>query len=93
MQRENRKITKKIPYQEKHRECGNFAKTQGILFAQVVNSLILKVKNIVILVAINSMFFLEARYICQVSFVYVLVTNHVNWHREHFLYDRENTGN
>ena len=29
----------------KHREFGNFAKTQGIWFAQVVNSLILKVKD------------------------------------------------
>ena len=28
------------------REFGNFAKTQGIWFAQVVNSLILKVKDI-----------------------------------------------
>ena len=30
----------------KHREFGNFAKTQGIWFCQVVNSLILKVKDI-----------------------------------------------
>ena len=30
----------------KHREFGNFAKTQGIWFTQVVNSLILKVKDI-----------------------------------------------
>ena len=30
------------------REFGNFAKTQGILFAQVVNSLIIKVKDIAI---------------------------------------------
>ena len=32
--------------QGKHREFGNFAKTQGILFGQVVNFLILKVKDI-----------------------------------------------
>ena len=32
----------------KHMEFGNFAKTQGILCAQVVNSLILKVKNILV---------------------------------------------
>ena len=31
---------------EVHRQLGNFAKTQGIWFAQVVNSLILKVKDI-----------------------------------------------
>ena len=31
--------------------------------------------------------------VCQVSFVYAIVTNHVNWHREHLRSDRENTGN
>ena len=40
------KWPKKIPYQGKHRGFGNFAKTQGIWFAQVVNSLTLKVKDI-----------------------------------------------
>ena len=35
-----------IPCQGKHREFGNFAKTQGIWFAQVVNSLILKIQDI-----------------------------------------------
>ena len=55
-------MAKSIPYQGKHREFGNFAKTKGIWFAQV-------------------------------SFVYVIVTNHVNWHREKLLSDRENTGN
>ena len=33
------KLPKKNPCQGKHREFGNFAKTQGIWFAQVVNSL------------------------------------------------------
>ena len=37
--------------QGKHREFGNFAKTQGIWFALVVNSLILKVKVILIFAA------------------------------------------
>ena len=41
--RENRENGQKNPCQGKHREFGNFAKTQGISFAQVVNSLILKV--------------------------------------------------
>ena len=36
------KMAKKIPCQGKHREFGNFAKTQGILLAQVVNFLILQ---------------------------------------------------
>ena len=62
-------MDKKNPCQGKHREFGNFAKTQGILFAQVVNSLILKVKDTAIFAA-------------KVSFVYVIVTNDVNWHRE-----------
>ena len=35
----------------KHSEFGNFAKTQGLLFAQVVNSLMPKVKNIAIFAA------------------------------------------
>ena len=41
---------------KKHREFGNFAKTQGIWCAQVVNSLILKVKDISILAAKISKF-------------------------------------
>ena len=40
------KMDQQIPYQGKHREFGNFAKTQGIWFAQVVNSHILEVKDI-----------------------------------------------
>ena len=40
------KWRKKNRCQGKHQECGNFAKTQGIWFAQVANSLILKVKDI-----------------------------------------------
>ena len=37
--------------QGKHKEFENVAKTQGIWFAQVVNSLIVKVKDIAIFVA------------------------------------------
>ena len=50
----------KNPCQGKHREFGNFAKTQGILFAQVVNSLILKVKDILVFAANISRFFFQA---------------------------------
>ena len=39
------KWPKRFPVRE-NREFGNFAKTQGIWFAQVINSLILKVKYI-----------------------------------------------
>ena len=49
LHRENGKFIFKM--KGKHREFGNFAKTQGILFAQVVNSLILKVKAIAIFAA------------------------------------------
>ena len=42
-------MVKKIPVRGKNCEFGNFAKTHGILFAQVVNSLILKVKDIAII--------------------------------------------
>ena len=68
--RENRENdTKNIPCQGKHREFGIFAKaqekhrkfgkTQGILLGQVVNSLILKVKDIAIFAAKISIFFLK----------------------------------
>ena len=51
------KMARNIPCQGKHREFGNFAKTQGILFAQVVNSLMPKVKDIAIFAAKISIFF------------------------------------
>ena len=35
----------------------------------------------------------KAGQVCKVSFVYVIVTNHVRWHRENMRSDRENTGN
>ena len=35
-------------------------------------------------------FLLEARYVCQVSFVFGIVTNHVNRHRENLQLDKEN---
>ena len=37
--------------------------------------------------------FWEAGYGYQISFVHVIVTNHVNWHRDNLRSDRENTGN
>ena len=76
--------------QGKHREFGNFATTQGICFAQLVNSLILKVTNIAIFAAKNSPTNFEAGYVFQVSVVYVKVTNHVNWHRENLQSDGKN---
>ena len=35
----------------------------------------------------------EPGYFCQVSSVYLILTNYVNWHREILRTDRENTGN
>ena len=46
------KRPKKSLSEKKYREFGNVAKTKGIWFAQVVNSLILNVKDIFIFVAI-----------------------------------------
>ena len=61
------KWPKKFPVKEntgnleilsKHREkTGNFVKTQGILFAQVVYGLILKIKDFSIFAAKKSIFF------------------------------------
>ena len=52
------KMAQKNPCQGKHREfCLNTGKTQGILLAQVVNVLILKVKDIAIVAEKQSMFF------------------------------------
>ena len=55
-----------------------------------------KLKDIVIFAANISNLFLEAGYVCQVSFVYVIVTTYVNWHRDNLWWDRDknkNTGN
>ena len=52
------KMAKANPCQGKHREFGDFSKTQGFFFVQVVNSLILKIKNIVIFAA-NKFFFIS----------------------------------
>ena len=49
-------MAEKIACQGKHREFGNFAKTQGIWYAQVVISLILKVKDVLIFAAKISIF-------------------------------------
>ena len=64
-------MAKKNPCQGKHREFGNFAKTQGIRFAQVVNYLILKLKDILKFAAKISKICFEAGYVYQVSFVYI----------------------
>ena len=63
--------------------CRNTVKTQGISFAHVVNSLILKVKDNAIFAMKISIFF---------RFVYVIVMNYVNWHRENLPLDRETQG-
>ena len=67
-------------------EFGNFAKTQGILFAKVVNSMILKIQDIAIIAAKFS------KFSKLVLHIYEIVTNFLNWHRDNFQSNRENTG-
>ena len=43
--------------------------------------------NIAIFTAKKIKLFLEARYVCQVSFVSVIFTNQVNWHKENLQSD------
>ena len=78
------KWSKKNPCQGKHGEFGNFAKTQGIRFAQVVN-MSRKLSR-------KSYFFLSL-----INLPSLFCVNHVNWHRKILLSDRgkkrENTGN
>ena len=70
---------------------GNFAKTQQILLAPVIDSLILTVKDIAIFATqISNRFFLESGYVCQVRFVHVVIINHVNWKK--LRSDREKAG-
>ena len=40
----------------------------------------------------NSQILFEAGYVYQVSLVYAIVTNHVNWHREYLQSDRKKQG-
>ena len=89
LHRENRENgNNKIPVTENTGNLEILSKTQGIWFAHVVNSLILKVKDISIFAAKHFLIFFKLK-VCQVSFVCVIVTNHVNWHRENLQSDRE----
>ena len=54
------KWPKKTPCQGKQMEFGNLAKTQGIWFSQDVNSLILKIKDILTFAEKISFFFFKA---------------------------------
>ena len=83
---------KKNPCQGKHREFGNVSKTQGIWFAQFVNSLNIMMKDISIFATKISNFYLSFKSAKSVLCVGI-VTNHVNWHRENLQSDGENTGN
>ena len=64
---------------------------QGIWFAQVLNSLIIKVKYISKFAAkiSNSKEQLDKS---AKSVMYAIATNHINWHRENLPSDREITG-
>ena len=91
------KMTKTIPCQGKHREFGNFAKTQGIWFAQVVNLPDSKGIRYFIFASIISKFL---SWISLPSQLCVHIVTNVNWHRGNLQSDgkktkknRENTGN
>ena len=64
----------------------NSANTQGIWFAQVINSLILKLQDIATFAAKLSNIF-------EVSFVYEIDVNFLNMHGEHFWLDLKNRKN
>ena len=86
-------MVQKKSCQGKHREFGNFAKTQGkhrefdLPCCKFPDS---KGKRYFDICPENSQKNFKAGYVYQVSLVYVIVTNHVNWHREKLQSDREN---
>ena len=86
-------MAKRNPCQGKHREFANFAKTQGIWSAQVVNSLILKVKEISKFATKISKSFLKLDKSAKlVLCIHVIVTNHINWHMANLPLDKEKQG-
>ena len=92
-------MAKRNPCKEKHREFGNFVKTQGILSKHRENTGNFvsssckcsdsKSKGYCDSCRKNIHFFPEAK---KVNSVYVILTNYVNWYRENLRSDRENTG-
>ena len=99
-------MAKEIPCQGKHREFGNFVKTQrkhreffqntgktqGML-AQVVNALILKVKDIAIFAGKKSFFFPRSWIGLPNQFCVCNSHNLCKLTKGHLWSDRENTGN
>ena len=86
------KMAKKNPCQGKRREFGHFVKTQGILLAQVVNVLILKVKDIAIVAAnfSRSWIGLPSQFcVCNTHKICKLAQGNLRLDGKH----RENTGN
>ena len=74
-------------------EFGNLTKTRGVIFAQVVNYLKPKVKDIAILLR-KFPFFSRSWIGLPIQFyVCTIVTNYGNWHRENLRLDRVNAGN
>ena len=89
--RENREFGNFVKTQGKHREfLLNTGKTQGILSAQVVNVLILKVNDIAMVAPKNPIFFQKLNR--SAKSVYVILTNYVIWHRENLQSDRKTQG-
>ena len=60
---------------------------------EVLNFLVLKIKDIAIFAAIFPNFFFRTVCVCHVSFAYETFSNHRNLHRENLRSGRENAGN
>ena len=86
LHRENRENDKNNSLSGKTQGIWKFCQTQGILFAQVVDFLVLKIKSLTIFAAKISFFFSEAGY---VSFVSIIVTKCINRHRGNIWSDRK----
>ena len=74
-------MAKNVPCQRKHREI--LPKTEGIFFAQVVNSMILQIQDYCEICSEILEFF-------KVSLPYEISANIGHWHRGNFQSDREN---
>ena len=50
------------------------------MFAQVVNTQVIKTNDIATCIAKSSLFSVATEFVCKVSFTYNKIINHSNWH-------------
>ena len=86
------KMVTKIPWQGKHRNLKMNLVCLGNLVFSSCKFPDSKGKRYFNICCKNSQKRFEAGYVYQVSLVYVIVTNHINWHRENLQSDREKSG-